>query len=196
MDNFKNFSKSYLTKLINSFSDDQLRDMKVLAQELRSIWDKNNTLFICGNGGSGANAMHIANDLHYGIGDMLNHKKNGIRVDALTSNTSVITCLANDLGYENIFSNQIEVKASKDDLLVVLSGSGNSQNVVNALKVANYKGMKTISILGFDGGMCKELSETSIFFPVQDMQIAEDTQVIVFNICIKWIVEQINNQTN
>ena len=196
MDNFKNFSKSYLTKLINSFSDDQLRDMKVLAQELRNIWDKNNTLFICGNGGSGANAMHIANDLHSGIGDMLNHKKNGIKVDALTSNTSVITCLANDLGYENIFSNQIEVKASKDDLLVVLSGSGNSQNVVNALKVANYKGMKTISILGFDGGMCKELSETSIFFPVQDMQIAEDTQVIVFNICIKWIVEQINNQTD
>ncbi len=85
MDNFKNFSKSYLTKLINSFSDDQLRDMKVLAQELRNIWDKNNTLFICGNGGSGANAMHIANDLHYGIGDMLNHKKNGIKVDALTS---------------------------------------------------------------------------------------------------------------
>ena len=196
MDNFKNFSKSYLTKLINSFSDDQLRDMKILAQELRNIWDKNNTLFICGNGGSGANAMHIANDLHYGIGDMLNHKKNGIKVDALTSNTSVITCLANDLGYENIFSNQIEVKASKDDLLVVLSGSGNSQNVVNALKAANQKGMKTISILGFDGGMCKELSETSIFFPVQDMQIAEDTQVIVFNICIKWIVEQINNQTD
>ena len=56
--------------------------------------------------------------------------------------------------------------------------------------------MKTISILGFDGGTCKELSETSIFFPVQDMQIAEDTQVIVFNICIKWIVEQINNQTD
>ena len=196
MDNFKNFTKSYLTKLINSFSDDQLRDMKVLAQELRNIWDKNNTLFICGNGGSGANAMHIANDLHYGIGDMLNHKKNGIKVGALTSNTSVITCLANDLGYENIFSNQIEVKASKDDLLVVLSGSGNSQNVVNALKVANDKGMKTISILGFDGGMCKELSETSIFFPVQDMQIAEDTQMIVFNICIKWIVEQINNQTD
>ena len=196
MDNFKNFTKSYLTKLINSFSDDQLRDMKVLAQELRNIWDKNNTLFICGNGGSGANAMHIANDLHYGIGDMLNHKKNGIKVDALTSNTSVITCLANDLGYENIFSNQIEVKASKDDLLVVLSGSGNSQNVVNALKVANDKGMKTISILGFDGGMCKDLSETSIFFPVQDMQIAEDTQMIVFNICIKWIVEQINNQTD
>ena len=196
MDNFKNFSKSYLTKLINSFSDDQLRDMKILAQELRNIWDKNNTLFICGNGGSGANAMHIANDLHYGIGDMLRHKKNGIKVDALTSNTAVITCLANDLGYENIFSNQIQVKASKDDLLVVLSGSGNSQNVVNALKVANDKGMKTISILGFDGGMCKDLSETSIFFPVQDMQIAEDTQMIVFNICIKWIVEQINNQTD
>ena len=196
MDNFKNFSKSYLSKLIESFSDDQLRDMKILAHELRNVWDKNNTLFICGNGGSGANAMHIANDLHYGIGDMLSHKKNGIKVDALTSNTAVITCLANDLGYENIFSNQIEVKASKDDLLVVLSGSGNSQNVVNALKAANHKGMKTISILGFDGGMCKELSETSIFFPVQDMQIAEDTQVIVFNICIKWIVEQINNQTD
>jgi len=194
MDNFVNFSNSYVSKLANSFTEDQFKNMKILAEELRHIWERNKTLFICGNGGSGANAIHIANDLHYGIGDMLIKKRSGIKVDALTANSAVITCLANDLGYENIFSNQLEVKASKDDLLVVLSGSGNSQNIVNALKIANQKGMKTIAILGFDGGLCKDLSDTSIFFPVKDMQIAEDTQVIIFNICIRWIVDQINKE--
>ena len=136
METFEHFSNNYISQLANCFSHNQIINMKKLANELVNLWDQKNTLFICGNGGSGANALHIANDLHYGIGGMILEKRPGLKVDALSSNSAVITCLANDLGYENIFSNQLEVKANKNDLLVVLSGSGNSPNVVKALKVS------------------------------------------------------------
>ena len=101
---------------------------------------------VCGNGGSAGNAIHLANDFIYGI-----DKKNGVglKVEALTSNASILTCLANDEGYETIFSQQLKVKANRDDVLIVLSGSGNSQNVVRALEVGNKIGMKTFAITGF-----------------------------------------------
>ena len=193
MRDFNQFSKEYLEKLSSCFNDKQISSMKILAEDIVNLWNNEKTLFLCGNGGSGANALHIANDLHFGLGHMLNHKKKGLKADALVSNTAVLTCLANDLGYERIFSNQIDVKSSKKDLLVVLSGSGNSPNIIKAIESAKKKGMKTFSILGFDGGKCRDLADVTIHFPVNDMQIAEDTQVIVFNICIKWIVNQLNN---
>jgi len=104
----------------------------------------------------------------------------------------VITCLANDTGYENIFASQIDVKGSQGDILVVLSGSGNSQNVIRAIKKAKEKNILTYSILGFDGGICKKISDEPIHFEISDMQISEDIQMIVFNLCIKWITENIN----
>ena len=96
---------------------------------LRTTWKNEQRVFICGNGGSAANAMHIANDLLYGV----SMKDKGIKVMALPSNSSILTCLANDLGYEEIYSRQIKVQGSKGDVLIVLSGSGNSPNVIKAL---------------------------------------------------------------
>ena len=116
-----------------------------------------------------------------------------MKSDALPANTAIITCLANDTGYENIFSNQLRVKADKNDLLVVLSGSGNSENIVNALKVSNEIGLNNYAILGFDGGVCKELAKNSIHVPVSDMLVSEDIQMIVFNICFQWIVKKMNS---
>ena len=192
MIDFTDFTNEYLQKLSSCFTIDQVSQMQVLSESLENVWEKNNTVFLCGNGGSGANALHIANDLHFGLGDMLINKKNGLKADALTSNTAVLSCLANDLGYESIFSNQIDVKASKGDILIALSGSGNSPNIIKAIKSAKDKGIKTFSILGFDGGICKNLSDFPIHFHIEDMQIAEDTQVIVLNICIKWLVNRKN----
>lgn len=196
MKTFEEFTNEYLLKLLACFSDEQISKIQTLSDSLLKVWEENNTVFLCGNGGSGANALHIANDLHFGLGDMLIDKKKGLKSDALNSNTAVISCLANDLGYESIFSNQIDVKGSKDDILISLSGSGNSPNVVEAIKAAKRKGMKTFSILGFDGGICKKISDIPIHFQINDMQIAEDTQVIVLNICIKWIVNILNEKHN
>jgi D-sedoheptulose 7-phosphate isomerase len=155
-----------------------------LKMALKDAWDNKRQVFICGNGGSAGNAVHLANDFNYGI-----DKAGGIglRIEALPANTSVITCLANDEGYESIFSQQLKVKADAGDVLIVLSGSGNSPNVVKALEVANDMKLQTFAILGFSGGKCKELAQVPIYFPIHDMQVSEDLQVIVGHMCMQWL---------
>ena len=113
-----------------------------------------------------------------------------MRVEALSANAAVLTCLANDLGYDNIYSEQIRIKGNPGDVLIVLSGSGNSANVVKAIEVANQLKMKTFAILGFTGGHCKRLAQYPIHFEVDDMQIAEDLQLIVGHICMQWLNDQ------
>ena len=142
----------------------------------------NKNFFICGNGGSGANAIHIANDFLYGAG--ITNKK-GLKVEALTSNTAVLTCLANDIGYDKVFSEQIKVKGEKNDLLLVLSGSGNSNNIINALKEARKLKLRTFAIVGFSGGKCKKLADNCIHTKIDDMQISEDFQMILLNMIMK-----------
>ena len=105
-----------------------------------------------------------------------------MKVHSLTANVAVNTCLANDTGYENIFSNQLSALADTHDILIVFSGSGNSPNVVEAIRVANTLGMKTHAILGFDGGKCKELADNPIHIPINNMQVAEDFQMMIGHI--------------
>ncbi len=147
-----------------------------LEQELDRCWQGGHHVFICGNGGSAANAMHLANDFLYGVsgGQGL-----GLKMVALPANASVLTCLGNDCGYDQIFAYQLAVQASSDDLLIILSGSGNSPNILQALDMAQKKQMKTCGILGFDGGKSKALVDIAIHIPVEDMQVAEDMQLMI-----------------
>ena len=118
----------------------------------------------------------------------------GLRVEALSANSSVVTCLANDTGYDNIFSHQLEVKSQRGDLLIALSGSGNSSNIAKALSTANRIGLETFAILAFDGGQCKKITKTAIHFAINDMQIAEDTQLVVGHLCMQWLNTHKPNQ--
>ena len=178
-------TKLYLKKLNSAFSAEVTRNIQKLASTLGLAWKNNKNIFICGNGGSAANAIHIANDLIYGAGVK---KGKGLKVEALSSNPAVLTCLANDIGYENIFLEQLKVKAKKNDVLIILSGSGNSQNVINALNYAKKNKIKTFSILGFNGGECKKISENTIHFKINDMQISEDLQLITGHLCMQWLL--------
>ena len=179
---------SYLRDLQNSFDDEVVKKIYKLANSLMQCWKENRNVFICGNGGSGANAVHIANDLLYGIGaNSANTRINGISIESLVSNQAVVTCLANDIGYENIFSFQLDVKAAPNDLLIVLSGSGNSQNIINVLETASRKKIKTFAIVAFDGGRCKDIADEFIHIKENNMELAEDTQMIIFNICKKYL---------
>jgi D-sedoheptulose 7-phosphate isomerase len=157
-----------------------------LAQRFMTAWTEGKTIYLCGNGGSAGNAIHLANDFTYGAGIK---RGIGLRIEALPANAAVITCLANDIGYENIFSEQLRVKANAGDVLVVFSGSGNSPNVVNALEMGNKLGMTTFAVLGYDGGKCKTLAQHPIHFAVDDMQIAEDLQLIVGHMVMQWLYE-------
>ncbi|MCW7463003.1 SIS domain-containing protein [Leptospira limi] len=175
---------AYIARLQSALVPERAAEIEKLAHSLKDAWDNKRQVFFCGNGGSAGNAIHLANDFNYGI-----DKKNGIglRVEALPANAAVITCLANDEGYDSIFSQQLEVKADPGDVLIVLSGSGNSPNVVKALEVGNRLGMVTYAILGFSGGKCKKIAKHPIHFPIDDMQISEDLQVIVGHMCMQWL---------
>ena len=159
-----------------------------MCEHLYNAWVQRRHIFICGNGGSAANAIHIANDLLYGVGACGSPPiVPGMNVDALPSNSGIITCLANDTGYENIYSTQLEAKANKEDLLIALSGSGNSKNIINAIVVAKKIGMKSIAILAYNGGKCRDIADLPIHFPINDMQIAEDIQLIIGHLCMQWL---------
>lgn len=179
--------KNYSDKLSRALDLRAMDKVQILAEALREAWRDGRAIYLCGNGGSAGNAIHIANDLLYGVGV---NNGGGLRVEALNANAAVITCLANDLGYDHIYAEQLKVKAQVGDVLLVLSGSGNSPNVVNALKTGEVMGMKTFAILGFSGGRCKEIAQNPIHFEVDDMQVAEDLQLIIGHICMQWLCQE------
>ena len=156
----------------------------LLAEELRDCWATGRQVFLAGNGGSAGNAVHLANDLLYGISKTCG---SGLRVHALPANTAVLTCLANDEGYDSIFSLQLAVQARRGDVLIVLSGSGNSPNIVAALDKAREIGMKSFAIVGYTGGKAKEMADVPIHFPIDDMQISEDLQLVVGHMAMQWL---------
>jgi D-sedoheptulose 7-phosphate isomerase len=176
----------YLERLTLGLGSPAMELVQTLARSLQAAWESGNSIYLCGNGGSAGNAIHLANDLLYGAG-LKNGR--GLRVEALTANAAVITCLANDLGYDEIFSEQLRVKANAGDVLIVLSGSGNSANVVKALEVGNTIGMKTFAVLGYSGGKCKQLAQHPLHFAIDDMQVAEDLQLIVGHMCMQWLYQ-------
>lgn len=181
------FCRDYAQRLHEAFNQGPIEAVGELASALLSALQNRNLVFLAGNGGSAGNAIHLANDFLYGIG-----KDSGsrLRVEALPANASIITCLANDLSYDEVFAEQIRIKGEPGDVLVVLSGSGNSPNVVRALEAANLLGMKTFAVLGYSGGRCREVAKVSIHFAVDDMQIAEDLQLMVGHICVQWVRTQ------
>ncbi len=178
----------YVDKLATTLKLIDSSQIATLVEILVKMMTNNGTLYICGNGGSAANAMHLANDFTFGISP----SGDAMKVEALTANSSIVTCLANDIGYENIFSHQLKVKASHNDVLLILSGSGNSQNVIQAVMQAKKIGMPTVAILGFHGGKIKELVDLPMHIQVMDMQISEDSQLIIGHIVMQSLFRILN----
>lgn len=186
MKKIKKIEKNYIDKLINTLKQNKSKEILSLYNAILRTWKKNKSIFVCGNGGSAANANHITNDLLIAAGK---NSKRGLKVESLSSNSAVMTCLANDTGYANVFSGQLKTKGLKEDLLLVLSGSGNSKNIINAIKQAKKKKMHTFGILGFDGGKCKKILKNHINFKINDMQISEDIQMIILNVCVRELMK-------
>ena len=180
------FCAVYANKLSDVLSSSDWSGVAQLGKDMRECWLAGRQVFVCGNGGSAGNAIHLANDFLYGIAKRTGA---GLKVQALSANPAVMTCLANDVGYDYIFSEQLAVLAESGDLLVVLSGSGNSPNILRVLEQANAMGVKSYAILGYSGGKCKSLADFSIHFPVDDMQIAEDMQLVVGHMLMKWLYQ-------
>jgi D-sedoheptulose 7-phosphate isomerase len=184
---FSKFADSYLERLRDAVSLIRLDRVEELSKALLECWQSGNQVFIIGNGGSAGNAIHLANDFIYGISKTLG---SGIRMQALPANQAMLSCLGNDLGYDRVFSHQLAVMGSRGDLLIALSGSGNSPNILRAIEQARLLQMRSFGILGYTGGQALGLCDCAIHVPVNDMQISEDTQLIVGHILMQWLYAQ------
>lgn len=182
----ENFFADYANRLSEVLKSSSWLEVSQLAIDMRVAWKNGKQVFFCGNGGSAGNAVHLANDFLYGVAK---ETGGGIKAVALSANPAVITCLANDVGYDRIYCEQLAVLGNEGDLLVVLSGSGNSPNILSVLNRARAMNIKTYAVLGFDGGKAKTLADVAIHFPIGDMQIAEDMQLVVGHMLMQWLFE-------
>ena len=167
---------NYLHLLNHAFQQVESDSLDRLISSLDSARSRGSQVFLFGNGGSAANANHWAIDLIYGAGKS---GRGGVRAHSLAANVSVITCLANDTGYENIFSTQLSVLGSPGDIAIALSGSGNSPNILRAIEECKKLGVESWALVGFDGGKALKLADYVLHFSVNDMQVAEDLQMLV-----------------
>jgi D-sedoheptulose 7-phosphate isomerase len=177
---FANYSKR-LSATLDTLDWSQVER---LAVDLLDCWKTGGQVFLAGNGGSAGNANHLANDLLYPISKV---KGSGIRAHALSANPSVLTCLSNDEGYENVYAHQLAVLGRQGDLLIVFSGSGNSSNIVKLLEEAKRLSIASYAIVGFSGGKAKELADFPIHVAIDDMQISEDAQMVVGHMVMQWL---------
>ena len=179
-------AKEYLDRVCREIRRLDLRQVEVLSDLIEDAYHAGRFVFICGNGGSGANASHLCEDLaKCTLRDFENQKR--LKVLSLTDNAPWMMAVANDLAYDRIFVEQLKNLASPGDMLLAISGSGNSPNVLKAVAWANQTGMVTVGITGFGGGKLKSLAQHNFHVGIDDMGIVESLHLVVFH----WIIDDI-----
>lgn len=151
---------------------------------LEEARERESSIYVFGNGGSAVTASHMENDFNKGISEKL-EKKYYFR--CINTNMATIMAIANDNGYDRIFIQQLENRLKPDDVVIAISGSGNSDNVVKAVEYAKAQGCKVIGMTGYSGGKVKKLSDISLHVPIDNMQITEDIH-IVYNHMMMYIL--------
>jgi D-sedoheptulose 7-phosphate isomerase len=175
--------------LIDKVIENNLESIENSAKEIIKSLKNGGKVLLCGNGGSAADAQHISAELT----GRYKTERLPLPAIALTTDTSAITAIGNDYGYDTVFSRQTEALAKSDDILIGISTSGNSQNVINAFEVAKKIGCKTISLVGKDGGKMSQTSDISIIIPSDNTPRIQEMHITIGHI----ICQQIdNNFTN
>lgn len=153
-----------------------------LAEAFLKTYQAGGTIYTFGNGGSGASASHAAGDFLKGASYGLEKR---FRMICLNDNLAAMMAIANDIGYEAIFEEQLKNFIKKEDLVIGISGSGNSENVVRAMQFAKAKGVQTVALCGFKGGKIAKLADLVVHAKVDDMEVVEDIHMVIFNIIKK-----------
>jgi D-sedoheptulose 7-phosphate isomerase len=178
------YFRDYAARMSDAIGALDWAPVEALAADLLRCWREKKQLFLIGNGGSAGNAVHLANDFVYALSKT---RGSGVRATALAANPAVLTCLANDIGYEDIFSCQLELFAEPGDILLAFSGSGNSPNILRALESAKTLGVRSYAVLGYTGGKALALADVPIHVNVPDMQIAEDAQLVLGHMIVQYL---------
>ena len=183
------YSKSYfeyLNRVLTSISFSEIDDFVKILLEAR---ERGSTIFFIGNGGSAATASHFANDIAIGSREF----DKPFRVISLCDNQAVITAIGNDDGYEKIFSQQLRVLLKKQDIVVSISASGNSPNLIHAINTAKSMGGITVGISAFDGGKMKELVDFSLHVPSEKGEYgpAEDAHMVLDHLVANYLMRYV-----
>ncbi len=185
----------YVERLKAELDRLDLAETELLSDWIHAAWENGNYVFILGNGGSACLASHLAEDLGKGTfseKDLAGEKVRRLRVLSLTDNVGYLTALGNDMGYETIFSQQLIGYGQPDDVVIAISGSGNSANVLAAVDWANRNGLKTFGMTGYDGGKLKQMQQAGIQVPMDDMGMVES----IHGCLIHWLVDDLYARFN
>ena len=181
--------KPYLDRVNEEIGRLDAAQIQKMAELIETAYRAGRFVFIIGNGGSGANASHFSEDLaKCTLRDFENQKR--LRVLSLTDNTAGIMAWANDEGYDRVFVEQLKNLASPGDLLIAVSGSGNSPNILKAVAWSNEHGLDTIGVTGFSGGKLRTLARHNLHADIDDMGIVESLHQVVFH----WVIDDLNRR--
>ena len=189
--NFKNFLESYLSELVDSIKLSKIKQIEKASTKILQTVKKKGTIFVCGNGGSAAISNHYVCDY---LKFLRQHTKLKPKVISLSSNLETITAISNDFSYDQIFKYQAESLFEKNDLVIVVSSSGNSKNVKELVKYSKKKGVKIIGFSGFKGGYLKKHSDISIHIPADNYGISEDSHHILMHIILQYLILKQKNK--
>lgn len=180
MNNFNEYRKELLKSLNQCIAE----EWDIAKDLIFGCWKRNGVVYIIGNGGSAQTASHFEIDWNKGIFEKSKNTFVG-RTVSLTNNYGLITAIGNDLGFDQVFVHQLKKNLEEKDLLVSITGSGNSQNIIESIIYAKQKGVTTLSFVGFDGGTVKKLSDFTVHVQTFDMQIVEDIHSIFGHYLLK-----------
>ncbi len=182
-------AKDYLDRVCRQVENLDLKQLENISSLIESAYHAGRFVFIIGNGGSGSTASHLSEDLaKCTLRDFENQKR--LKVLSLTDNTAGIMAWGNDEGYDRIFVEQLKNLASPGDVLLAISGSGNSPNILKAVAWANNHGMTSVGITGFGGGRLKGESHHQFHVAIDDMGIVESIHLVAFH----WIIDDLNRR--
>jgi D-sedoheptulose 7-phosphate isomerase len=190
-------SPQYLQRLQEEIAATDQQALQRWADLLYNAWEQEHFVFIFGNGGSGTTASHMAEDLGKSTlleADLQDSSKKRLKVLSLTDNAGWIMAVGNDLGYDQIFVQQLMNYASPGDLVIAISGSGNSPNVLKAVQWANQQGLKTFGLTGYDGGQLKKEQQEGLHVALDDMGMVESIHLALFHWVLNDVFARINQQ--
>lgn len=186
---YRNQIKEYLEAEMNVIHKLDIDTINEVINEIMGTYEKEGNIYIFGNGGSSATASHFANDFNKGLSE---GQKKKFRFCCLNDNMPIVMAIANDCGFDKVFVMQLEEKVQKNDLVIGISGSGNSYNVIRALEYAKEQNVKTIGITGYDGGKVSKIVNISLNVPVKNMQLTEDIHMIFDHLIMTVIYQTLN----
>jgi D-sedoheptulose 7-phosphate isomerase len=184
---------AFLKRVAEELGRIDAAEVKALADAMYETYLADRMIFVIGNGGSGSNASHFCEDVGKGtlkLPEDLHSDKKRFRVLSLTDNTPYVLAWGNDEGFDRVFVEQLKNLAHPGDLLIAISGSGNSKNVLSAVDWANGHGMKTFGCTGFTGGKLRTLAGKNLHVPLDDMGIVETLHLAAFH----WVVDDLHRR--